>query len=72
MSKAQPNEHGVRWAASQSGRLQIAVGRVGVGDTYQVWAIYTGTHDLAPRTRGFGDDLAAANEYANRLWKDLP
>jgi len=76
--KAEANEHGVRWAASRSGRIQIAVGRKGTmsanlsGDRryerWDVWALHTGTHDLAPVTRTFRTE-AEANAYANLLWR---
>lgn len=65
--KAQPNEHGVTWATSKSGRLRIAV-RQFCG-TWDVWALYTDTHDLAPASRAFIDE-PAARAYANDLWRN--
>jgi hypothetical protein len=65
---AQPNQHGVRWARSSGGKLDIAL-REDNGKA-EVWAMYPGTHDLAPLTRKFTgpDAQAAARAYANTLW----
>jgi len=72
--KARANEHGVTWAASRSGDIQIALARSPGGlraDGWDVWALYTGTHDLAPVTRTFTGAGAerAARAYANELWR---
>lgn len=77
--KAQPDEHGVTWAPSRSGKLQIALGpdkpvRHTLPDgehEIQVWALYTGTHDitLAERFTGPNRDRAA-RDYANWLWRN--
>jgi hypothetical protein len=70
------NEHGVTWAPSKSGRLQIALGAdtpaLPAGERQiEVWALYTGTHDVAPGTRRFTGPSrdADARAYANQLWE---
>jgi hypothetical protein len=65
MPRATTNQAGIRWATSRSGRLDIAVGPK--GGQWQVWALYAGSHDLAPRTRNFPTE-PRANTYANHLW----
>jgi hypothetical protein len=78
MNKATPNRSGVTWSPSRTGKIQIAVGPAGTylvgrgfvpsprGD-WNVWGLYTGTHDLAPISRNFKNE-AAARSYANRVW----
>jgi hypothetical protein len=73
-TQARPNEHGVTWSPSKSGRIQIAVGpdEPGVGrHVVRVWLIRTGTHDLANGSRTFTgpDRVTEAREYANELWR---
>jgi hypothetical protein len=75
-AKAQPNEHGVTWSPSKSGRIQIAVGpdQPGIGrftgmTIVKVWAIYTGTHDVVTGSTFTGPQRDAdARDYANELW----
>lgn len=64
----EPNEHGVYWAPSKSGRVQIAVGQV--HGQWKVWGIYTGTHDMAPISRNCRSE-ADARDWANRQWAIL-
>lgn len=71
--KAQTNEYGVTWATSKSGRLSIAVGPdndIAGQPVVRVWALYVGTHDLAPVSRDFTGPARhqEARAYANRLW----
>lgn len=56
-----------KWAVSKDGRLAI---RLHQWDKqfYEVYALYKGTHDLAPVTRKFRD-LNKARDYANSLWR---
>ena len=75
-AKAQANDMGVTWAVSKSKRLDIALGAdtpgtYGQPDMIEVWALYFGTHDVAPLTRRFtgADRLREAREYANSLWR---
>lgn len=70
-TKAQPNTFGITWATSRSKRLDIALQRKEFVGGWQVWALYAGTHDLAPRTRNFTGDTAEADAraYANELWR---
>jgi hypothetical protein len=77
-TKAQPNEHGVTWATSRSGELQIAVGpdkpvRHTLPDgehQVQVWAVRTGTHDVTAARNFTGPSrVEDARAYANRLWR---
>lgn len=74
--KAAPNEHGVTWAVSRTGRISIAIRRKACTrnhDTWEVWALYTGTHDLVGVTREFSGPAdkaeADARKYANMLWR---
>jgi hypothetical protein len=71
--KATPNEHGVRWATSKGGNLQIAVGpdKEFLGQReVKVWALYTGSHDVAEgRTFKGPHREQEARDYANRLWR---
>jgi hypothetical protein len=74
MAKAQPLENGVTWADSKSGKLSIAVGpdrELLRGNVIRVWALYKGSHELAPVSRDFtGPDRdVKAREYANGLWR---
>lgn len=67
--KATANEHGVVWATSRNGKLDIAVGeRPGGPNRWSVWALYVGTHDLAPVTRNFRTEQEA-RKYANQVWE---
>lgn len=68
--KAQPNAHGVTWATSRTGRISIAVGPDEPGGV-RVWAIYAGTHDVAPGARTFTGTsrIQDARDYANTLWR---
>lgn len=67
--KAEPNEMGVTWAPSRSGRVRIAMRhQPGHPKPWHVWGIYTGTHDLAPITREFRTE-AEARAHANRCWR---
>ena len=70
--KARANEHGVYWAASRSGRVQIALcgnkPPLPDGKRWEVWMLYTGTHDIVPGTRRFRDE-ADAQDYANECWR---
>lgn len=69
--KATANEQGVTWATSRSGKLSIAVAfDRGSAGGWDVWALYTGTHDLAPVSRQFNGAKAEENAraYANELW----
>ena len=77
MAKVTPNASGVSWSSSKAGRLQIAVGswrkplsRMQGASGVEVWAIYTGTHDVAPVTKRFtgANANAEARAYANGLW----
>ena len=71
MGKAQENSRGVTWADSRNGKLRIALGKSRVGRQekfdWAVWALYTGSHELAPVSRSFQDETRA-REYANQLW----
>lgn len=62
----------VKWAKSRSGNLQIALGTVAnpvpPQKQYEVWAIITGTHDLASGATGSFSDLEDARQFANNLW----
>lgn len=58
-----------QWATSRNGRYRIRLHNT--SGCWEVYALFTGTHDLAPRTRTF--DLspageAAARAYANEIW----
>jgi hypothetical protein len=73
--KAKANRHGVTWATSKNGKLDIAVGPDSrfPGKKYpgwRVWALYKGTHDLAPVARDFPGPTgeADARKYANEVW----
>lgn len=59
-------DNGTVWATSRSGKIRIACGQL--HGKWQVWALYAGTHDLAPVTRNF-DDEQKARDYANQLWR---
>lgn len=67
---AVPNQHGVRWATSKDGRLDIACAPNRLPDSWRVWGLYVGTHDLAPIARDFDgpDAEERAREYANQVW----
>lgn len=62
------SEAGIEWATSGSGKIRIACGKI--NDEWQVWALYSGSHDLVPCTKGFGSDEKKARAYANELWKN--
>jgi hypothetical protein len=73
-TKALPNEYGVTWHASRSGRLQIALaprnrthGPGGPG--WDVWTLRTGTHDLTPHGGKFATE-AEARRHANQVWRN--
>lgn len=67
--KATKRDNGDEWAASRDGKLQIRLQTTRVYGQlmFEVSAIYTGTHDLAPRTRSFHSETGARS-YANSLW----
>jgi hypothetical protein len=69
--KAKANEYGVTWARSQNGKLDIAVRFNGTRswplNEWAVWAIFPGTHDVAPVSRNFKLEQEA-RDYANQLW----
>jgi hypothetical protein len=72
-TKAQPNQYGVSWVTSRTGKLDIALHPPGDGVTradngWEVTALYAGTHDLAPVTRRFVGE-PEARRYANELWR---
>lgn len=69
-SKAQPNDHGITWAPSKSGKAQVALRQMphkfDRGD-WMVWAVYTGTHDMAI-SRSFTNEQEA-RKFANWVWR---
>jgi hypothetical protein len=69
--KAYTNGYGVTWAYSKSGSLCIGLRFNGTEvwpvNVWAVWALYRGTHDLAPVSRNFPTE-AEARAYANQLW----
>lgn len=70
--KAQPNEHGVTWAPSKSGKLQIAVAPATTrADATHVHTLWTGTHDVGPGGETFkgANHEARARAHANHLWE---
>ena len=71
--KAQPQSNGVTWATSRTGKLDIAVGPGKQPGTnrWDVWALYKGTHDVAPLSKNFVGVKAEqdARKYANDLWR---
>lgn len=55
-----------QWADSKDGKLKIRL--YNLQDEYHVYALYAGTHELAPRSRSF-KKLQDAKDYANALWR---
>ncbi len=53
------------WNSSKGGRVRIALGFNGI--EWSVWALFTGTHELAPVSKSFTDE-AVARSWANTVW----
>lgn len=62
-AKVQPNASGVCWSPSKSGKIQIA------RKSTEVWAIDTGTHDIATGATRRCRTEDEAIEFANQLWR---
>lgn len=68
----------VEWATSRNGKLRVACGtpqlqsdaRRDSTTEWRVWALYVGTHDLAPFTKKFTGPNAEqqARRHANWVW----